>query len=144
MRVGAVQVAFLIAAVLLGYRALQREFSPVAAAVGSLAWLVTFPRLFLEYGQTSFVEFYALPLQFGALLLYVRPLTPSRALGIGALGGAALLLKPTLVGIWIAIAIIELVRERRAGVRTVLLVALGALAPLAIVVVWAVARGVLG
>jgi hypothetical protein len=139
-----VQVAFLIAAALLGHRALRREFGPVAAAVGSLAWLVTFPRLFLEYGQTSFVEFYALPFQFGALLLYTRPLTPSRALGIGALGGAALLLKPTLVGIWIAIAVVELVRGRRAGVGRLVLIALGALVPLAIVVAWAAARGVLG
>ncbi|HEY3218051.1 MAG TPA: hypothetical protein VGK15_03075 [Candidatus Limnocylindria bacterium] len=139
-----VQLAFLVAAALLGYQALRREFGALAAFVGSLAWLAAFPRLFLEYGQTSFVEFYAVPLQFGALLLYTRPLTRSRALGIGALGGAALLLKPTLVGIWIAIGVVTLARSRRAGVAPVALIALGALAPLVIVAAWAAARGVLG
>ncbi len=34
-----VQVAFLVAAVLLGYRALRREFRATAAFVGSFAWL---------------------------------------------------------------------------------------------------------
>src|SRR5688572_30621810 len=96
------QLAFLVAAALLGYVALRREFGATAAFVGSLAWLVTLPRLFLEYGQTSFVEFFALPFQFGALLLYTAPLTRTRALGIGALGAASLLLKPTLVGVWVA------------------------------------------
>src|SRR5687767_2698907 len=45
-----VQVAFLVAAALLGYRALSREFGAVPALVGSLAWLVALPRLFLENG----------------------------------------------------------------------------------------------
>jgi hypothetical protein len=139
-----VQLAFLVAAALLGFRALHREFGGTAAFVGSLAWLVALPRLFLEYGQTSFVEFYALPLQFGALLLYSGPLTRSRALGIGTLGGAALLLKPTLVGIWIAIGLVALVRSRRSAVVPLALIAVGALVPLAIVVTWAAARGVLG
>src|SRR5688500_11192656 len=84
-----IQIAFLAAAALAGYRALQREFGDTPAFVGSLAWLVASPRLFLERGQTNFVEFFALPLQLGALLLYTRPLTTSRALMIGVLGGAA-------------------------------------------------------
>ncbi len=139
-----VQLAFLVAAALLGYRALRRDFGGTAAFVGSLAWLVALPRLFLEYGQTSFVEFYALPLQFGALLLYAGPLTRSRALGIGALGGAAFLLKPTLVGIWIAIGLVALLRSRRSAIAPLALIAVGAIVPLAIVVAWAAARGVLG
>lgn len=138
------QIAFLVVAALLGYRALRREFGATAAFVGSLAWLVALPRLFLEYGQTSFVEFYALPLQFGALLLCTGPLTRSRALGIGALGGAALLLKPTLVGIVLAIGLVTLLRGRRGAVAALVLIAIGGLVPLAIVVVWAAARGVLG
>jgi len=138
------QLAFLVAAALLGYRALRREFGATAAFVGSLAWLAALPRLFLEYGQTSFVEFYALPLQFGALLLCTFPLARSRALGIGALGGAAMLLKPTLVGIVLAIGLITLLRERRSAVATLVLIALGGLVPLAIVAAWAAARGVLG
>ena len=139
-----VQVAFLVAAALLGHRALRHDFAATAALVGSLAWLVALPRLVLELGQTSFVEFYALPLQFGALLLCAGPLTRSRALGIGVLGGAALLLKPTLVGIWIAIGIVVLLRGRRTGLVPVALIGAGALVPLAIVVAWAAARGVLG
>ena len=138
------QLAFLVAAALLGYRALRREFDATAAFVGSLAWLAALPRLFLEYGQTSFVEFYALPLQFGALLLCTFPLARSRALGIGALGGAAMLLKPTLVGIVLAIGLVTLLRDRRGAVATLVLIALGGLVPLAIVAGWAAARGVLG
>ena len=139
-----VQVAFLVAAVLLGYRALRREFGATAAFVGSLAWLAALPRLFLEYGQTSFVEFYALPLQFGALVLFTAPLTRGRALGIGALGGAALLLKPTLIGVVVAIGVVALLGLRRRAVGPLALIAVGVVVPLAIAVAWAVARGVLG
>lgn len=140
------QLAFLVAAALLGYRALRREFGGTAAFVGSLAWLVALPRLFLEYGQTSFVEFYALPLQFGALLFVkeIPTLTTRRAVLVGSLGGAAFLLKPTLVGVWIAIAIVALVRRRRDALVPMATIAFGAIVPLAIVVAWAAARGVLG
>ena len=139
-----VQVAFLAAAALLGYRGLRREFGGLAAFVGSLAWLAALPRLFLEYGQTSFVEFYGLPIAFGALALCVGPLTRSRALCIGALGGAAMLLKPTLVGTVIAIALVTLLRGRKGGIAPVALIAVGALLPLAIVVTWSTAGGFLG
>ena len=116
-----------------------------AGLVASLAWLVALPRLFLsDAAQTSFVEFYALPLQFGVLLLFGSPLTRSRALGIGALGGAALLFKPTLVGIVIAVGFVTLLRSRRAAVAPLVLIAVGALVPLAIVALWAAAGGVLG
>ncbi len=140
------QVGFLAAAALLGYRALRRDFGATAALVASLAWLVAFPRLFLEYGQTSFVELYALPLQFGALLLLREPrsLSTGRAVAIGALGATALLLKPTLVGIWIAIALVTLIQRRRGALASLAAVALGAIGPIAIVAAWAAARGVLG
>jgi len=141
-----VQLAFLVAAALLGHRVLRREFGATAALVGSLAWLVALPRLFLQYGQTSFAEFFALPLQFGALLCLkeIRTLTSARAVAIGMLGGAALLLKPTLVGIWIAIGLVVLFERRRAALAPLIAIAAGALVPLAIVLVWAAARGVLG
>jgi len=141
-----VQVTFLVAATLLGYRALLAAFGAAAALIGSLAWLVALPRLFLENGHTSFAEFYALPLQFGALFLFRdgRALSTGRAIGLGALGGGALLLKPTLVGIWIAIALVMLLRGRRTAVVPVALIAVGGLLPLAIVIAWAAARGVLG
>jgi hypothetical protein len=140
-----VQLAFLTAAALIGYRALSREFGVAAGLVGSLAWLVALPRLFLaDAAQTSFVEFYALPLQFGVLLLLRLPLTRWRALGIGVLGGVALLFKPTLIGIVVAVGLVTLVRSRRAAVVPLVLIALGVLAPVAIAVAWAAARGVLG
>jgi hypothetical protein len=140
-----VQLAFLTAAALIGYRALSREFGVAAGLVGSLAWLVALPRLFLaDAAQTSYVEFYALPLQFGVLLLFRLPLTRSRALGIGVLGGATLLFKPTLIGIVVAVGLVTLVRSRRAAVVPLVLIALGVLAPVAIAVAWAAARGVLG
>jgi hypothetical protein len=138
-----VQLVFLIAAVLIGYQALRREFGDVPAFVGSLAWLVASPRLFLEQGQTNFVEFYALPLQLGALLLYASPLTSSRALMIGLLGGAAVLFKPTLVGIWLAIGAVTLVRQRLAGIVPIAAIGLGAVLPLVLVAAWALARGIL-
>lgn len=140
-----VQLAFLFAAALFGYVALRREFEPAAALIGSFAWLAALPRLFLtDDGQTNYAEFFALPLQFGALLLYTRPLTWPRTIGIGALGGAALLLKPTIVGTWIALALVIVIQRRRAGLAPVAAMALGALLPLVVVVAWAVARGVLG
>jgi hypothetical protein len=140
-----VQIAFLVAAALLGYRALRREFGSAPALVGSLAWLFALPRLFLEYGNTSFVEFYALPFQFGALLLFVetRALTAVRAIAIGLLAGAAVVLKPTLLGIWLAIGLVVLFRDRRRALIPLALLAAGALVPLAVVVAWAAARGVL-
>jgi len=141
-----VQVAFLISAALLGYGAIRREFGAGAALVGSLAWLVTLPRLFLEFGQTSFVEFYALPLQFGALHLLKDSgvLRAGRGVAIGVLGGAALLLKPTLVGLWIAIGLVTLFRDRRGAIAALGLVAVGALLPVAIVAGWAAAHSALG
>lgn len=141
-----VQVAFLVAAALLGYRALLREFGAVPALVGSLAWLVALPRLFLENGHTSFAELYALPLQFGALCLFmaIRSPTTVRAITIGVLGGAAVLLKPTLLGVWLAIGLVMLLRDRRNAVVPLALVAAGGIVPLALVIAWAFARGVLG
>jgi hypothetical protein len=140
-----VQLVLLAAAAALGFRVLRRDFGATAALVGSLAWLVALPRLFLtDAVQNSFVEFFVLPMQFGALLLWNERLTRSRALAIGALGGAALLLKPTLVGLWIALGIVMVLQRRRAAIAPIGLIAIGALVPLAVVVGWAVARGVLG
>ena len=140
-----VQIAFLVAAALLGYRALRHEFGAVAAFAGSLAWLAALPRLFLENGHTTFAEFYALPLQFGALCLVmeIRALTAARATLLGLLAGVAVVLKPTLLGIWLAIGLVMLFRDRRRAVVAFALLAAGAVVPLAVVVAWAAARGVL-
>jgi hypothetical protein len=141
-----VQLAFLVIAALFGFRALRRDFGEVPAFVGCVAWLLALPRLFLaEQVQTSFVEFYALPLQFGSLLLLkeIPTLGAARAVVIGALGGVALLFKPTLAGIWIAIGLLTLVQRRRDAVAPVVAIAVGALMAIAVVLVWAAVRGVL-
>ncbi len=132
------QLVTVAVAALAGWLALRAVFGDAPALVGSIAWLVAAPRLFLEDArQTSFVELYALPLQFGALaLLGSGGPARSRALAIGALGGAAFLLKPTLVGVWIAIVIVMALARRRAAAWIVL----GAAAPVALVVAWALAR----
>ncbi len=139
-----VQILSLAAAAVIGQRALRRELGDVPAFIGSLAWLVASPRLFLEQGQTNFVEFFALPLQFGALLLYRSPLMATRALAIGLLGGAAVLFKPTLVGIWIAIGLVTLFQRRRAAIAPIAAIAIGAAVPLVIVAWWALSLGVFG
>jgi hypothetical protein len=139
-----VQLAFLVAAVFASFLALRREFGDVAAFLGSLAWLVALPRLFLENLQTNFVEFFALPLQFGALLVYRRPLTVPRALAIGVLGGAALLLKPTLIGIWLAMGVALALTRQRSAILASVAIPIGAIVPLLPVAAWAMSRGVFG
>src|SRR5712692_3375409 len=133
-----VQVAALVAAALAGFAAMSRAFGHRAALAGSLAWLGAVPRLAFEDGrQTGFVEFYALPFQFGALLLLPESGRPSarRAIVIGLLGGAAFLLKPTLLGIWIAVVAYALWAGRasaRDALRTPMQIAVGAALSLAV------------
>src|SRR5438270_838996 len=115
--VWAVQLVSLVVAAVATLRA-TRIFGGGAATFGTFTWLVGAPRLFLTDGvQTSYVEFYGLPLQLVALALLPRDaaaLRPGgRAIAIGALGGAAFLLKPTLGGVWIAAAILALLLRRR-------------------------------
>ena len=138
-----VQIAFLVAAAAVGHRVLSREFGPAPALVGSVAWLVAVPRLFLEYGQAQFAEFFALPLQFGALLLYAPSLAIRRAVAIGLLGGLAVLLKPTLAGLWIAMVVVLLVTRRSAAPRPIAAIAAGGIVPVALVGAWALVRGAL-
>lgn len=134
------QLAALAVAALLSYRAMAKAFTPTAALAGTLAWILAAPRLFLEDGtQTSFVELYALPLQFAAFSLY-SVATGRRSMFSGVLLGLAGLLKPTLIGTWVAIGLRELWRfaggrDRRGALGRVLLVGAGA----AVVLVLAVA-----
>src|SRR5207245_9123889 len=112
-----VQLVSLVVAAVASLRA-TRTFGGGAATFGTFAWLVGAPRLFLTDGvQTSYVEFYGLPLHLVALALLPRaaaaPRPGGRAIVIGALGGAAFLLKPTLGAIWIAAAILAILVRRR-------------------------------
>lgn len=141
------EFAALALAAIAGYAALARAFGWTAAFAGSVAWLVTTPRLFLADGYfTTFAELFALPLQLAALALAARAGSSARRdVAIGALGGVALLLKPTLVGLWIAlvvVAAVPLVRSRDwpALARRLLPMGAGGLLPATITAVYFVAR----
>ena len=139
MGVWILQFLALSVAAVLSYRVMANAFSSAAALAGTLAWILAAPRLFLEDGtQTSFVELYALPLQFAALGLYAAS-TTRRTVFSGVLLGVAGLLKPTLIGTWIAIGVRDLWRafrgdDRSAALGRLALLSLGAGAMLVIAV----------
>jgi hypothetical protein len=145
------QAVALAAAAWLSYHAVSR-LGRLAAFFGTAAWLYAVPRLVLEQGlQTNFVELYALPLQFAALYLFAQDAGAPRlwrAVTIGALAAAAALLKPTVVGIWIAIAIWLVVsrggtaRWRDVGARLGIMVVTAAVV-IGLAVTWLAAAGAL-
>jgi hypothetical protein len=142
------QILALAGAALLSLRAMARAFGLLPATFGTLAWLVASPRLFLkDEQQTSYVEFFVLPLQLASLaIVAARPdlrFARREALGLGALAALALLLKPTLVGVWIAIAVVALWRERTRALPAVMFMAIGGTAVLALFAAFFVARGAL-
>jgi hypothetical protein len=148
------EVTALLAAVVLSYRALVAGgLGSPAGPLGTLAWLVAAPRLYLEDGfETTYPEVFALPLQMAALLLFIReegrPAPTWRTAAIGALAAFAALLKPTVLGVWIAIALVLVVtraRKRRWADlgRRVLLLVLPAGVILAAVIFWLAAVGAL-
>jgi len=138
----------------LSYRALARGgLGPYGAVFGTIAWVVAVPRLFLEDGlQTNFPEFYALPLQFGALGLFAedeaRHAPTWRTAALGALGAAAALLKPTAIGLWLTIALVLVFTSARYGRwrdlrRRALLITGPFLGVAVVVVVWLAIAGAL-
>jgi hypothetical protein len=106
-------VALLVATVL-GVVAVARVVGLVPALAAAGAWSVTLPIL-LDGGNLP--EEFALPLQFAAIALYLSSsgTTPNRtawtALGVAA--ALALLLKPTVLGIFAAIYLCEGARAFR-------------------------------
>jgi hypothetical protein len=142
------QIVALAGAALLGLRAMASTFGSVPATFGTLAWLVASPRLFLkDEQQTSYTEFFVLPLQLASLaIVAARPdlrFHRREALGLGALAALALLLKPTLLGLWIAIALVAVWRERRVGLRGTAFMAIGGIAVLAAFAAFFASRGAL-
>jgi hypothetical protein len=126
-------VALLVAA-LVGFWALHRTLGMAPALFGTIAW-TTAIALILDGGNRP--EEFALPFQFGAIALYLaeRRAGPTlwRWTWIGVAAGFALMLKPTVLGIWAAIYLAEAVRAMRLRsmvtlAQPVLLGALGALA----------------
>ena len=133
----------------IGYRLLRREFGFAPALVASAAWLLG---SVLTRGDGNFTEEYALPFQFLALLLLAgamgEPVRVVRLLAVGALGALAFLLKPSLVGIWLAAGLAVLLLgavQRRWRVTLARLAALGggAVGVLLLVAAWLAARGAL-
>ena len=148
------QAITLATAIWLSYRALARGgFGPYGAVFGTIAWVVAVPRLFLEDGlQTNFPEFYALPLQFGALGLFAeeeaRHMPTWRTAALGGLGAAAAILKPTVLGIWLAIALVLLFTSATSGrwrdlVRRALYIAVPFLGVALVVIAWLAIAGAL-
>lgn len=143
------QLAALVTAAIVGLRTMTRAFGAVSALAGSLAWLLAAPRLFLVDGQqTSYVEFLVLPLAWTALLVATRHadlrLTRRDALLLGVLAAGALLLKPTLVGTWLAIALVAFWWRRRDAILPLACMAAAAAATVAVVAAYFAARGALG
>ena len=141
-----VQVVALVGAALLSLYALTRAFGRVSAVFGTIAWLVAAPRLFLTDGQqTSYVEFFVLPLQFAALAIVARRpdlrFGARESLALGALAGLAVLLKPTVVGVWVAIVVVMLWRARATAIPALASMAAGSIALLAAVALFFVTRG---
>src|ERR1700694_1988826 len=91
MGVWILQIFALCVAAVLSYRVMANAFSSAAAFAGTLAWILAAPRLFLEdRTQTSFVELYALPLQFAAFGLYAASTARRTILSALLLGVAGL------------------------------------------------------
>lgn len=124
------EAAALVVAAVLGFALLERWLDRRAALFGTLAWVLASAPL-LEAGN-GIIEVLALPLQFGALWLFAVPGRQSARdwLASGAFLGLSLLLKPTLGGTWIAIAIAACLpalvrRDLRNAVRPLLPLTIG-------------------
>jgi len=145
--VAVVEFASMFVAAVVGFWALHRTLGLVPALFGVVAW-TTAIAVMLEGGNRP--EEYALPLQFGAIALYLaeRRSGPSRWRWtlVGITAAFALLLKPTLLGMWAAIYLAEAARAwhlRSLGAVTpaVLLGAVGFFAVILPVGVYLVATG---
>lgn len=140
------QFAALSIAALLGYALLRRALGPAEAVFGSAIWLLTLVSV-LEWGNLT--EEYALPCQFLALYASYDAQKKGRyswqGYAIGISGALAFLLRPNLVGIWVAIVIHLLVDERRerwgTRFRALLTIFVAALGGLALVAAYFALRG---
>ncbi len=149
--VWALQLLALMVAVFAGYVAMTRSFGPRAALVGSIAWLIAVPRLYLDNGrQTSFAELLGLPFQFLILLVVATAppgrVTPRHVLA-GMFAGIAFLAKPTLVAItlaYVAVGAWHARRSPRSALAVPLALAVGAVLVIAIAAIALNTRAALG
>jgi hypothetical protein len=145
--VGVVEFTALFLAAVAGFWALYRACGLAPALFGSVAW-TTAIALILDGGNRP--EEYALPFQFGAIALFLaeRRAGPSgwRWAAIGVTAGFAVMLKPTVLGVWAAIYLAQAarawqLRSLRAIARPALHGALGAALVTLPVGVYLVANG---
>jgi len=108
--VWSLEVLTFVLAAWLSFRLLRRDFGPLAAIFATTQWLVTAP-LLLGGGDTP--EEFALPIQFAALMMMVMLNEQSSSATlfrsgviIGGLMLTAFMLKPTLLGLWLAFIIV--------------------------------------
>ena len=103
--VWALQALGYVIAAVVGYRTFARAYGIRAALFGTLAWLLAAPRILLYEGNfANFIQIFAAPLQFITLALFldedVRQRRSWRSIAIGATAAIALLLTPTILGLW--------------------------------------------
>jgi len=146
--VWALELTGLLAATLLGFALLRRAFGFGAACFGSAIWLLS---LTFVLQRGNFTEEYALPCQFLALWLFQHSELRGRrawtGIALGAAVGLAFLLRQNLAGVGLAVGAYWLIAGFGAAWRTRLRsagqLALGALAVVALCVLFFAAQGAL-
>jgi hypothetical protein len=145
----ALEAVALAAAVAFSYATLRRIFGRGAAAFGTAGWAAALA--FVINGNQ--IEEWALPLQFGVLLLFVlgerRPRGGWPLIGAGVLIGLLFFLRPNMIGVGVALGGFLLLRllitrNRHADLRRIIQFCAGGLAVLLIVVVIFALSGTLG
>ena len=138
----AIQFIALAAALVLCFLAVRRELGGAPALLAALLCVIALPFV-LQHG--NLVEQYAITLQFAGVYLFVIAERERRygrtGLLIGATLALAALLRPNLVGVWVAILLYVLSRlavpdERRFYAHSLRRIALGAAAVLAPVLLY--------
>jgi 4-amino-4-deoxy-L-arabinose transferase-like glycosyltransferase len=104
-----VEVVFIITSVVLSFRILLNLFGLIPAFFGTLIWLIT---LIPMLGGGNFPEDYVLPLQFGAIYLFLleERLKVKRNLVnllVGILMGLTFLIKQNMIGVFLVYFLIK-------------------------------------